>query len=88
MHGFHEFHEFIITRAARAWRIIARAARAWRIIARTRTDARDRHEIAEYAEYIIMVALIAVALGVGLRLLHPFAADALDNVMTTIANSL
>jgi len=35
-----------------------------------------------------MVALIAVALGVGLRLLHPFAADALDNVMTTIANSL
>ena len=48
----HEFHEFIITRAARAWRIIARTTEAWRIITRARTYARDRHEIAEYAEYI------------------------------------
>ena len=73
-----ELHKFIIMWAARAERIIAKA----------RSYARHGREMMEYAEYIAVVALIAVALGVGLRLLHPFAADALDNAMNTISDSL
>jgi hypothetical protein len=64
------------------------AARAEKIITKARSYARSRHEAAEYAEYIAVVALIAVALGVGLHVLHPFAADALDNAMNTISDSL
>ena len=63
-------------------------AEARRVMARTRLYARSRREVAEYAEYIIIVALIVVALGVGLRFGAPFATDALDNVMTTISDSL
>ncbi len=73
-----ELHKFITMWAARVKRIIAKA----------RSYVRSRREVAEYAEYIAVVALIAVALGVGLRLLHPFAADALDNTMNAISDSL
>ncbi len=73
-----ELHKFITMWAARVEKIIAKA----------RACVRSKREVAEYAEYIAIVALIAVALGVGLRLGAPFAADALDNVMNTISNSL
>ncbi len=49
---------------------------------------RRRRDWGEYREYIVVLAFVTITMAVGLRLLHPFVADTLNNVMNSIADSL